>query len=331
MYRLIAEFISSVNSQGLYLGLYLLALLALFYLAWLDKDNMVTEAGRRYFVAGIIVSAVLFCPVTAYVYVTKIATMSYGISQLMRALPLVPMIAYAFVSLSEHTMRKNSGPVIYGIAVLLTIVLCGSIIPYSTGLKLSDNFVSAEDRAKEKELTEIIRFIEEYAESANAALTENYKEKSETDILATENVKLSVYKPTVLADRETLSQIRRYSGKVYTIYGRDMWSPLVNREILYEGEHRYPDNLRWLYTYTEAIAGVTAETAEDTIAFTGLDGAPRTLTLAELSNNLVYRIRECDANILILPTQAAENPVVNTVVADHLWMKTPHYYVYTLK
>lgn len=299
----ITSYFAGVNSAGMYYGLFAVCLFAMFYIALLDKDDIIRETARRFYFAVTMIALIFLCPATVLFYSREISW-SFGLPQFIRLVPVTPFIAMTAVAGSEYAFSQKRGAVRYPIAVILVIILCGSILPYSSNFNMKASFMSLEDFEKDKEIRDICNQI--------AAEFEEQK--------------------TVLSDMDTMPRLRRQSGQILPLYGPDMWNSVVNREYPYEGEHRYSDYMISLCGYMIGLDCLSQEVAADaTVAYTDLYGAPHEIPCRELTDMALTHIRNTTAELLILRSPVSENSVVSEYLDERVWLKTKHYVVYLLR
>ena len=327
-WEIIRTYFRDVNGTGMYYGLFAVAFIILLYMAYFDKEEMLREAGRRFLIAVTMITVLLLCPLSVWFFLREISW-SYGYGQFMRMLPMLPFVAFAAVAAAEHVFESHRGVIIYPLAVILAVSLTGSILPYATQLSYEDVFETNEDRVKQKELSYIADAILEYEVSENLRLKEEYKARLESEMLRDEEITCETWSPLIAGDNEVVEFMRSYTGDLRMLYGRDIWSVHVNREIPFEGTYRYADGLRNLYFRIHALSTFTEDlSTEDTVSLQNAYGETEERTAGELAAMIHTAMETGEGNILILPAGAGDRDDVYASLWAHIWLKTDHYRVY---
>lgn len=197
-------------------------LLAAFLYLWLKEKKKVDNKGNRMLVYALLMAAVLLIPFTAIVIVIY-QTAFYDYAWAWSMVPVAAIIGYAVVVLYGETMEKTTGvrKLVLPALILLVFFLCGN--------------QGTIQRNEESDFRSQTKLITEYATQQ-----------------ATDS------RPVLWAPQNILQEVRRESGEILLIYGRDMWDEKAGA---YDYE-AYSRELVEAYEWLELV-DLLAQEAED--------------------------------------------------------------------
>lgn len=199
-------------------------LIAVLLVFWLKDKKRVDEKGNRFLVYTFIMTVLLLCPITA-VAVMIYQTNFYDYEWAWSLVPMVGVIAYAGVLLYEEwadTLDKWKKAVVLGL-MLFVLFLCGNQATLQT--------VDAEEANSRNYTEELLECIEQNS---------------------------PVQEVILWAPKNIMQEVRRQTGEILLIYGKDMWdakSGAYDYEVYPEGFIQAYEWMEW----QEQFAGIVTQ------------------------------------------------------------------------
>ena len=197
-----SEIVSFISTNHFLAVFYICVTVSFFILVFRNEKNSETLAGLKRALspaAGLIIYSViavllLVLPVTALV-LRKFQTVFFSYNTLWVMVPVIPLSAFALTVFSGLLRKTKKSIGVFALILSIFLLLsCGSL--GNTGLKVKGTELPG---LKEKEITfyEAMPVLKRLSDLPNDAL--------------------------ILATPAITEYIRQYTGKIKTVYGRDIW------------------------------------------------------------------------------------------------------------
>lgn len=237
-------------------------LLAVLLVLWLGDKKKNHETHNRLLVYTTVISLALLFPVTAVVAVIY-QSAYYDYEWVWSMVPVIAVVGYGAVRIYEMLEREKRGRQIWWLGLLLLLFFCGN----QGCLKTAS---------------------EEEAKTAVMA----------REIMVTVENAMDTEVPVLWGPKDIMQEIRRETGEIRLVYGKDMWDPKAGA---YDYEAYSPELIR-AYEWMDCVCVLSSENVgEQEMALYEKYDIP-----AQLSEVVLYMM-DSGVNVIVLPGNTAEN------------------------